>query len=77
MITAAQSGTMNRIRTENLSGDYEIAATDLTGNVLQMFFSRTRVSVFPNGSFASRKYGTERIGRFGTFTVNRPVDLLE
>lgn len=59
-----------------MSGDYEIAATQFDGGVLKMYFSKRRVSVLPDGSFGSRDYGTHRIGRFGVFTVTRPVDLL-
>lgn len=76
MITEAQMATLRRIRANNLSGDYEIAATRLNGDVLHVYFSRRRVSILPDGTFGSGEYGTRRIGRFGTVTVTRPVDLL-
>lgn len=79
--TTAQLASVARIRNLRRSiGHYEIAATEFSDGLLRMYFDDCRVSILSSygydGSHMAEDYGTRRIGRFGTVTVKRPVDLL-
>jgi hypothetical protein len=78
-ITDAQRDTMRRIRDlhrTNRTGHYEIAATEMRGAALIMFFDTVEVYIGPDGTYGSNQYGPEKWRGLRVGKIKRPVDLL-